>query len=1081
VRRPALRCLAALAGLFAWLGPAARAQVRTAGPTVRALAALPPGEAARLGADTSAARVVAVTRDADGVPVVHLLVRLRGLDLTPLLRAGARPGTRVGGLVSARVPLASLAGLLADSAVAEVYAAHRWSPLNDLGVQRIGVAGLRRLVAPDDFAGPVGRGVIVGFVDTGLDFTHGDFLVDSLGRSRVLYLWDQTLPGAGPGTIGSTTFSYGVECRQEDLTTAACASRDADGHGTHVAGTAAGDGSGGQADAQFAGVAPGADLIVVKTTFLSDAVVDGVNYIFARAEQLGRPAVVNLSLGSQWGPHDGTLPEEEALDSLVGPGRVVVAAAGNDGDNLNTTPTSGAILVHGAATLTAPGQQASFAVSVPGYVPAAGPNNDFVVLQLWYAAADSITVTVFRPDGSAVTSTPTSSPAGTVTEDGADGQIHIENGPGTSVALSSDHLALIVLGDLGGGTAPHAGRWTVAVTSAAAHSARPIHLWIGDGSLGEQAAFAGVTLVAGSSNGYVVAAPATASRVLAVGAYVTRLQWQDVNGHSQAYTYQERLGDLAAFSSPGPRRDGVLKPDLTAPGKGIVSARSRFAPPVGGRTMPDGAHWIMEGTSMAAPFVTGSVALLLARSPNLTPEAVRTLLVGAAQVDSFALHPFDGNPTSTPNASWGYGKLYVPPALDALAQLAALRPGTASDAIAGRTVPVGEFRVLHLLVIGDPDSSTILDSVAVTAAGGINEGQTLAWLQVYQDPARTGAVPAGPPLATATLAGDNPRVVMPLGGQKLEPGDTVSLVFTTRLDSGLATPNGATVRFDVAAPTDLYLRTASGRPVPAEGIPFRGPIVTLQSPGWLAIRALPVGSGGTVSSAPGSRFPVLRFALDASGEEPFAVRQIGIKVAGNDPDATLRVILDVNHNGVVDDGEPVLADTTAALGGDSLLLAFTPTDLLVPAGGTVQFVMDLHTSGAVPNGALFGASVAPAWVHSQALYSGRFDRQWVSGALSSGTVTTSLLSQSEALNVSENPVRGSSVIINYALSARRVSIYTFTGVRVRTFRTPPSGSLTWDLTGDDGRPVVNGVYILVVETGSGVVRHRLYVARRAGP
>jgi subtilisin family serine protease len=82
--------------------------------------------------------------------------------------------------------------------------------------------------------------------------------------------------------------------------------------------------------------------------------------------------------------------------------------------------------------------------------------------------------------------------------------------------------------------------------------------------------------------------------------------------------------------------------------------------------LPDGRHWILEGTSMAAPFVTGAVALLLARYPQLTPERARALLTGAARADSFTTHPFDGGADGRPNASWGYGKLYVPAALTAL-------------------------------------------------------------------------------------------------------------------------------------------------------------------------------------------------------------------------------------------------------------------------------------------------------------------------------------------------------------------------------------------------------------------------------
>ncbi len=303
---------------------------------------------------------------------------------------------------------------------------------------------------------------------------------------------------------------------------------------------------------------------------------------------------------------------------------------------------------------------------MPSYVPAPGVNNDFVVLQAWYAAADTLTVTVVRPDGSSVTSGASASPPATVTQDAPQGQVHIENGPDSAVALTSDNLGFVVLGDLGGGTAPQAGTWTIRLDCIAAHSGKPVHLWVSEATLGTAGSPVGVSLVGGASNGYLVATPATATRVLAVGAYTTRLQWLDVNDSSEGYVNRERLGDLTWFSSPGPRRDGVLKPDLTAPGQGVASALSGSAPAPAGRITRDGRHWILEGTSMAAPFVTGAVALLLERDPRLTPETVRNLLVSAARVDSFVRHPYDGGADLSPNASWGYGKLSVPAALNAL-------------------------------------------------------------------------------------------------------------------------------------------------------------------------------------------------------------------------------------------------------------------------------------------------------------------------------------------------------------------------------------------------------------------------------
>jgi hypothetical protein len=168
------------------------------------------------------------------------------------------------------------------------------------------------------------------------------------------------------------------------------------------------------------------------------------------------------------------------------------------------------------------------------------------------------------------------------------------------------------------------------------------------------------------------------------------------------------------------------------------------------------------------------------------------------------------------------------------------------------------------------------------------------------------------------------------------------------------------------------------------------------------------------------------------------------------------------------------------LRGDSVLLAFDPGGLVVPPGSSMQFVMDLRTSGAAPNGARFSGAVALSHVHTQALYSHLVDGFAAAGPLTSGTVTTSLLAAGETFNLSENPVRGSSVVINFAGAPRRVDIYSFTGVRIREFTAPQSGNVVWDLTGDDGRTVVNGVYVVVVDLGGSVIRHRLYVARKAG-
>src|SRR5690606_39321489 len=128
--------------------------------------------------------------------------------------------------------------------------------------------------------------------------------------------------------------------------------------------------------------------------------------------------------------------------------------------------------------------------------------------------------------------------------------------------------------------------------------------------------------------------------------------------------------DIAWFSSGGPTRDGRLQPEVAAPGRTVVAARSRAGAFVAGRTTPDGVHWAIDGTSMAAPHVSGAVALLLQRRPDLTPEDVKAILARTAAQDAFTARSYTGEPPAVPNNQWGYGKLDVRAALEDLGPLA---------------------------------------------------------------------------------------------------------------------------------------------------------------------------------------------------------------------------------------------------------------------------------------------------------------------------------------------------------------------------------------------------------------------------
>jgi hypothetical protein len=221
-------------------------------------------------------------------------------------------------------------------------------------------------------------------VDTGIDWTHPDFRTDRDGdgfeeSSRILWLWDQTETGA----FGSPRkVPFGTEYTREEIEAALRSGvnivneRDESGHGTHVTGIAVGDGS--ASGGTFVGMAPNAEMILVKTSYFSTDIVEGVRYVFEKASWLGKPAVVNLSLGGHFGPHDGTSLFEQGLEAFLGqPGRAIVASAGNDGDQ--NIHLGGQLRPREAFTFT--------------FVP----NEETAYVNIWYSGSANFTVSVTSP------------------------------------------------------------------------------------------------------------------------------------------------------------------------------------------------------------------------------------------------------------------------------------------------------------------------------------------------------------------------------------------------------------------------------------------------------------------------------------------------------------------------------------------------------------------------------------------------------------------------------------------------------------------------------------------------------------
>jgi subtilisin family serine protease len=183
-----------------------------------------------------------------------------------------------------------------------------------------------------------GTGVVIGFVDSGIDFANLDFRFNAApNNTRLISIWDQTL-ARETDEFTPPGFAYGVEYTELQINNhlngslpGYVRSVDTGGHGTTVAGVAAGDGSNGA----YIGAAPGARLIMVKSPLSTSTVLDGINYIRQTAQGLGLPCVINLSLGTHDGPHDGTSLFDKAIDLVGGPGVALVVAGGNNGDAAN--------------------------------------------------------------------------------------------------------------------------------------------------------------------------------------------------------------------------------------------------------------------------------------------------------------------------------------------------------------------------------------------------------------------------------------------------------------------------------------------------------------------------------------------------------------------------------------------------------------------------------------------------------------------------------------------------------------------------------------------------------------------------
>jgi subtilisin family serine protease len=603
--------------------------------------------------------------DDPGAPSSLLVDRLQS--------TGVEVRARAGGIVSLAVPASALDALAAVPEVRWLKASRSYRLTNEVSTGD-NFTGAR---TENVVFGDAGEGVIVAVIDTGIDWSDDDFRNND-GTTRILGIWDQTL--SDPTHPPPAGFSFGSFYSKADIDQANSSgipidTSDGHSHGTHVAGTAAGNGrhtGNGVAAGTFAGMAPKADLLIVR-------VFDGLGnfcnacdlpaatvFVDQFAKAAGKPWVGNMSLGDPIaGAHDGTSPDELAIDAVVGPGRPgaqMAIAAGNEGRSTRHS--------HWEGTLAA-GQTFTTTFVLDSAAPTSGNDNDFVWLDLWYEGADAATVEIQTPFGQTISA---ARGAESDLECTTAGAVHVDatNAPDPENGDNQVFVQIWDSGECSPVASPATGTWTVRIitTGIGGATGGTFDLWNATdtpraANLGEYVQFSPFTA------GKMVSIPGTSRNAVTAGAYVGKASWINAAQVNFAPGTSAGVGALSAFSSAGPTRDGRIKPDIAAPGEYVASSRSRFASYNQQFVERDAVHANKAGTSMATPHVAGAIALLFGIDPDLDGAQARAALQRSARSDFFT--------GALPNNRFGAGKLRaLDAAYEAASMVTDLQAGTAT-------------------------------------------------------------------------------------------------------------------------------------------------------------------------------------------------------------------------------------------------------------------------------------------------------------------------------------------------------------------------------------------------------------------
>lgn len=592
-----------------------------------------------------------LTRSQSDDRLLTAFVRIDGNAAEVLRQYGCKELARVGDISIAAIPLSSLGALSCGRQVKRIETGRRCSIQMD--TTRLVVNAEKVYTGEGLSQSYTGRGVVVGVQDIGFDLTHPNFYSADMSQYRIKALWDQL----SRDTIGSTLYvGRDYVGREALLKLRHPIDGETQTHGTHTAGIAAGSGAEGNGDiSPYRGMACDADLVLVdnaadnaslidpkdyyKFTYATDAL--GFKYIFDYAERMHQPCVINFSEGSSQDFHGYDQLYYELLAKLIGPGRIIVSSAGNDGARNSYIHKNIGIERAGAFIMgnekrfscTAKSKQ-TFTFRISVYDNVASPQIVDISTVNVCNAQDSLLTDSLLVGGKKyiwrVLAYPNSYDA---RETAYDFQISSPSKLGDSPQVSLQVMgrdADIELYRMSGYMFPHA--------------LDPV-------------------LDAGDCR-YTIFSPSSSPDVICVGSTSYRTQFVNYLGEKKVYDSGQK-GIRSSFSAMGPTLDGRIKPDVMAPGQNIISSYSSFfinnPKNVNASVKSDVRHFEYNGrtyawnanagTSMSAPVVTGAIALWLQADPTLTPADCLEIFAKTCSHYDTSL--------SYPNNLYGYGQIDV--------------------------------------------------------------------------------------------------------------------------------------------------------------------------------------------------------------------------------------------------------------------------------------------------------------------------------------------------------------------------------------------------------------------------------------